>query len=53
MGQIPDKTVDVGVLDTIVQSTSVERFEPAAEEAVVVGFDEFFVPEFVSVEDVL
>jgi len=47
MGKIPDEAIDGSVLDTTTKP--IQGFEPTTKEAVVIGFDKFFVPEFISV----
>src|SRR5271169_4058638 len=47
----PIEAVDAEVLDTT--TVTIQFFEPTAKETVIIGFDEFVMPEFISIKDVL
>jgi hypothetical protein len=51
MGYIPNETIDGSVLHTTTKT--IQCFEPTTKKTVVIGFDQFFMPEFISIKNVL
>ena len=51
MRQIPNETIDGSIFE--ITTNAIQCFEPAVEETVIIGFDEFFMPKFVRIKNVL